>query len=71
MDVVTAKADAKVDAAPVADPPKPVDEDVMNKTVAYIVKGTETGQPRWVQRALRQNVGVRKYATAAQVRVTD
>jgi len=65
MDVVAAQ-DASKEAVAVASP-KTVDDDVMNKTVLYLVKGTETGQPRWVQRALRQNASARKYATAAQV----
>jgi len=39
----------------------------MHKTLLYVVKGTETNQPRLIQRALRQNVSLRKYITAPQV----
>ena len=44
-----------------------LDEGLMYKTLLYVVKGTETNQPRLIQRALRQNVSLRKYITAIQV----
>ena len=44
-----------------------LDNDVMFKTLLYIVKGTESGQPRLLQRALRQNVSLRRYITGTQL----
>lgn len=37
------------------------------QTVLYIVRGVELNQPRLLQRALRQNFGVRKFITAQQL----
>ena len=36
--------------------------------VAYVVKGVELNQPRLLQRAIRQNVTIRRYITANQLR---
>ena len=46
---------------------KVVENEVIFKTINLIIKGTESSQPRLVSRAIRQNVGVRKYATPAQL----
>lgn len=37
------------------------------KTLLYITKGVELGQTRLLQRAIRQNVSLRKYITASQL----
>ena len=41
--------------------------DDIHKTILYIIKGTEDAQPRFVQRALRQNVSARKYVKGTQL----
>jgi len=61
MDIVTPPPQQ---AAAVA---KALDVNLMYKTLLYVVKGTESAQPRLIQRALRQNVSLRKYITALQV----
>ena len=47
--------------------PEVTSEDVISKTLLYIIKGTTSSQPRLIQRALRQNCSIRKYITSKQV----
>ena len=44
-----------------------VADEVVHKTLQLIQKGTESSQPRLVSRGIRQNVGIRKHVTPAQL----
>ena len=39
------------------------------KTILYISKGVELNQPRLIQRAVRQNVSIRKFVTSEQLQL--